>query len=177
MPNFNSISFESQSYRGGWQKLPLPLMCVCYPNDPMRNSLNKSLIIRKIKTVLYKGSNVSLLLFKKIFTKNYKSTDSINQSGRTSRNCLNEYIQQFLLVFQSFDHADLELIPCTIEILGQNFTGGILHFLLICFLYRTKNLKFYYYHSTEWCILVKRMQETETNATFLASVGHICQEK
>ena len=36
---------------------------------------------------------------------------------------------------------------------------------------------FYDCHSTEWCVLVERMRETEKNATFPASAGHICQEK
>ena len=40
-----------------------------------------------------------------------------------------------------------------------------------------KNVKFYYCHSTEWCISVERMREIEKNATFPASVGHIWQEK
>ena len=31
--------------------------------------------------------------------------------------------------------------------------------------------------STEWCISVGRMQETEKTAAFPTSVGHICEEK
>ena len=57
------------------------------------------------------------------------------------------------------------------------FPGGNLYFFLICFLYRKKNIKFYYCHSTEWRILMERVIETKKNTTFPGSVGHICQEK
>ena len=38
-----------------------------------------------------------------------------------------------------------------------------------------ENVKFYYCHSIEWCILVESVRETEKNAKFPGSVGHICQ--
>ena len=79
--------------------------------------------------------------------------------------------------FLIFDHAEEELIPCTIKILEQNFPRGTLYFFLICLLHGRKNVKFYCCHSIQWCILVERMRETEKNATFPASIGHICQEK
>ena len=40
MPNFKSISFNMAVLQGGGQSLPSP--CVCYPKDPMRNRVNKS---------------------------------------------------------------------------------------------------------------------------------------
>ena len=42
MPNFKSISFKMAVLQGGGQNLPSP--CVCYPKDPMWNSVNWNLM-------------------------------------------------------------------------------------------------------------------------------------
>ena len=42
---------------------------------------------------------------------------------------------------------------------------------------KEKNVKFYYCHSTEWCISAERRRGTEKTATFSASAGHTCEEK
>ena len=66
--------------------------------------------------------------------------------------------------------------------LGAKFSGGG----AFCIFYisssyvsfiEEKNVKFYYCHSIERCMLVERILESEKNATYPSPVGHICQEK
>ena len=55
------------------------------------------------------------------------------------------------------------------------FQGAFYISSLYVSLRRKENVKFYIYRSTERCISAERMRETEKNAAFPASLGHICQ--
>ena len=57
------------------------------------------------------------------------------------------------------------------------FSRGNLTFPPLMFPLEKKDVKFYYCNSIELRISVERVRETEKNATFPGSVGHICQEK
>ena len=54
------------------------------------------------------------------------------------------------------------------------FSRSLFAFAICFFRWKKINVKFYYCDSTEWFISVDRLQETEKNETFPASVGHTC---